>query len=529
MLRFAHLLVFAGLALSPFVMALFDSTPSSTADAFFFARQEASLLAFGLTAFLAWNRRERIRSLPPLEPSGADLLLALMLGAGGVTLCIWSRLVTALDLYAFSLLVLALTVCVCRKGARSLGRLRMPMFVALLVLPLPAPLYNEVVWLAQRLATDGASWMLSALGQDIYSASMLISLGQYDFWVIETCSGLRSVELLTLISILVLDLSPVRKRADRLLIPLAGCLALVLNMVRIVAVALYSSAANEVDHVTQGLVAVIAGTLILYGLQRAGFPWLDRGREASQGVSDLAATAAISVEESSLPVSYWAPPAAFVAVVVLLVPSWPVDRSVAAPVSGLPEMHLGWVSEDLESTRQFFNSLPVGRSLHRRYERPQSGDRRPERVDVYVAEKSRGHVRSSLTSSKFGWLGPDWEAVPDSQGHVWQISREGVWSLAHRGQEGALALVWQTGARARWSEALATTLAFDRVPMHKPALPRVFRLSTPIRGALNEARALENAERTILGFLGDFAAPLEGMAARASVATFAREEKDVDP
>jgi exosortase len=529
MLRLLPLIVLAGLALSPFVMSLFDSTPRSTADAFFFARQEASMLAFGLTAFLAWNRRERIRSLPRLEPSRADLLLMLMLGTGGVSICIWSRLVAALDLYAFSLLVLALTVCVCRKGARSLLRLRMPIFVALLVLPVPAPLYNELVWFAQRLATDGASWMLRALGQEIYSASMLISLGQYDFWVIETCSGLRSVELLTLIAILVLDLSPVRTRADRLLITLAVCLALGLNMVRIVAVALYSSAANEIDHVTQGLVAVIAGTLILYGLQRAGFPWLDGVREASQGVSEVAATDGVSRGKSSLPLSYWAPPAAFVVLVVILVPSWPVDRSVAAPVSGLPEMHRGWVSEELESTRQFFNSLPVGRSLHRRYERPQSGDRRPERVDVYVAEKSRGHVRSSLISSKFGWLGPDWEAVPDSQSHVWQISRGGVWSLAHRGQEGALALVWQTGARTGWSEAIATTLALDRVPMKKPALPRVFRLSTPIRGALNEARSLENAERTILGFLGDFATPLEEMAAGASVATFAGEEKDVDP
>ena len=190
-----------------------------------------------------------------------------------------------------------------------------------------------------------------------------------------------------------------------------------------------------------------------------------------------------------------------------------MPHRVHSPMSALPTTHRGWVGEDLDSRRLFFNSLPITQSRYRRFERERKDGRRPERVDVYVAEKSVSNVRASLSSSKFGWLGPDWEASPHSRGPLWQISQEGTWHQLYRGNERSLTVVWRTGARPLWTESFATLFALDRTPFRRTtsAPPRVIRLSTPVRGARDEAHALENAQRTLHAFLSDFADPLEAV------------------
>ncbi len=500
----------ACVAALPIIGVLFSSTGGySSAALLLFEREEASLLPFALFGLVVWNRLATVALLPDSENAQIDRVLAVFLTIGGIVMCAWALHVNASDLYCLSLAMLTLATCVRWKGAASLAQLKAPIGVALLVPLLPAPIYNEIVWFAQRAVTDVAALLLTWFGQELDSGSILISIEGYDFWVIETCSGLRTVELLILISILLLEMSPRRERFDFLLILAAGPIALVLNLLRIVAVVLFrSEVSGDVEHTTQGLIAVFFGTLLLFGLCRFGFPWFGRTRGLSEVADSRGGASGGLGGKATMPTRIWLPVGFAVSLIVFGVRGLPSSDDPLGPIEGVSTALHGWVAADLESNRLFFNSLPIGRSLHRRYEREREGGRGVARVDVYLAQEDPRLPRASLWSSKFGWLGPGWDSESGARVALWQVSASGVWSRATRGKAESLVLVWRKGREGGLRDVLSAALGTDAVfPSEEPA--RVFRLSTEIRPARSEAIALENAEKLILEFLDDFAANFE--------------------
>ena len=165
-----------GLLLAPTSAPITGTHPWVSAEAFFFDRQETSILAYALTGFLAWNRRSALLALPSPRPDARLAAGANSVCVAGLAALAWARLVEASDLHLLTVTMLFVALCVAWKGRPALRILGLPIVAALFILPLPAPLYNELVWACQRFATDGAAWILWALRVDFASGSMLIRL-----------------------------------------------------------------------------------------------------------------------------------------------------------------------------------------------------------------------------------------------------------------------------------------------------------------------------------------------------------------
>lgn len=486
-----------GLLLAPTSAPIAGTDPWVSAEAFFFERQETSILAYALTGFLVWNRRWALLALPSPRPDARLAAGANSVCVAGLAALAWARLVEASDLHLLAVTMLFVALCVAWKGRPALRILRLPIVAALFILPLPAPLYNELVWACQRFATDGAAWILWALRVDFASGSMLIRLEGHDFWVIETCSGLRATELLTLVAILIVELSPRREPRAWLIVAIAPFLALTLNVVRIVAIVLYdSSTANDSNHLAQGLVTVFVGAAILSSLQYRVF-----AQRSSPGP-----TPGDSPAEPA-PVTSW--PRVLTGVLLFGMTAVAVVVSPAAPrgttgpriFDAVPQDRPGWTSTQIDAERLFFFSLPIGDNYQRRYERSSEPGRASKQVDLYVGEKKAGAERSTLASTKFGWLGPTWESTRLREATIWQLGTTATWYQLRRGDEHALALVWYRNFDGGWKGAVRSALGTDRLRVHDVYIPQVFRLTTPIRVERNESFALANAERAINQFL----------------------------
>ncbi len=502
-----------GLVAFPAVLPLVDAAVSTEAEQFFFDRQETSVVALALALFAAWNRRFRLATQCASARSGSAPWLSLTLSLLGFGLLFWSRRVGALDLHLASLVVLLLAVATHLGGPSILRVARVPIAISLFILSVPSPLYNEWVWGAQRLATDFSAAGLELLGYRISSGSMLISVEDHDFWVIETCSGLRSMELLTLMAFLITELSARRSRWNVALLVFAPVLAFGMNILRIVAIVIYDhERANASDHVLQGLLAVFIGTGLLMGLQRVLIKEPPGGGPSSDAEA-LAASSSLNARSGEhlawLSTLVRRPDWKVMLVFVLAtagswLPRWPIEHGVQSEIHSFPAARTEWRSERSDSGRAFFNTLPIATTFRRTYESRVPQRRRVDYVDLTIWSKTEGADRLSLRSSKWGWLGPDWEATSRGLEAIWQLGATGRWYESFREDERFLVLVVRLDRRSLIREVADCLLGLARRPGAAQSDELILRFASPIPSNQLEARGVERARKTIYRFLDDF-------------------------
>ena len=499
------------LLLAPLVSRLGMGRDEATAaEQFLFDRQEAGFVAFGIVAFLAWNRRSALRRLPPARAFSVASTCALLLCVLATALLFWSRRIDALDLYLFGSIALAAGFVLLAKGWAGWRVLAIPLLLSFFVLPLPSMLYNEIVWSAQQAATDWAAAILVAFGYPISTGSMMITLGDHDFWVIETCSGLRAAELLFLMSIVILEIAPDRTRLDALLVILAAPLALALNTLRISAIVAWDhEQANASDHVAQGLVAVFVGSLTLFALQRLFARLFETRPQPAHAVETPVDPGddRRGLARGLIPI--------YAVTALLLIPlpwvsSFPPQHEHGPRFDAFPLTLAGWESEPRETNWMFFNQLPLGQTLHRRYSQTAENGR-ARVVDVLLVQKRGSSQRLSLSSSKLAFLGPDWESRVGEEAQIWQTGHAGRWHDATRANERFLVLTWKISAAGRLREISDPFLGLQRQPDAQPMYPLWIRLASPVLGEAGSARARERAKQSIYRFLDDFGPKLAAL------------------
>jgi exosortase len=221
------------------------------------------------SAYLIWNRRRQIaavRSLPSLW--GAALVLAslgvLYLGSLG----------SELFLQRISLISLIAGLVVYFTGWRRLWAVAFPVVFLLFMMPLPAVIFNQIVFPLQLLASRFATTCLETLNlfPVLREGNMLI-LDRYTLEVIDACSGIRSLISLIALALGYSYLSE-RRLGVRISLVLAMIpVAIVSNGIRVVITAMLVNyfgirAAEGFMHSFSGWVIFLISVMLLLGLHR---------------------------------------------------------------------------------------------------------------------------------------------------------------------------------------------------------------------------------------------------------------------
>jgi exosortase len=148
-------------------------------------------------AFLLWDKREKLRSLP-IQPSWSGIVLVvlglfeLLLGVLGADLF--------LQRTSFVLLVAGLVWTLLGRG--FLRELKFVLFVLLLAIPLPTIVYNRITFPLQLRASELASGLLQLVGVPVLRDGNVIQLPAMPLEVAEACSGIRSLMSLFTVAII---------------------------------------------------------------------------------------------------------------------------------------------------------------------------------------------------------------------------------------------------------------------------------------------------------------------------------------
>jgi exosortase/archaeosortase family protein len=375
--------------------------------------------------------------------------------------------------------------------------------VLLIGTPLPKPVEDEIVWHLQVWTADAAGWLLTASGREFSQVGVILSHAPYAFQVIDSCSGLNGIVILTLVALLVRELFAGAGPREWLLVALAPPLGFALNVVRIAFVAASPDPqAYQADHTPQGLAVLTAGTGILYAVGWA----MARRTAASNSAPPSPPPLAAGGVRSGLT----ACGLAVLAVLASTLPGFSMgDPASRLPGVEFPERGSGWTSEPATPQPLFDGVLP--RSIHRRYELEGAAHQPPEIVDLLIAyEEVRNPGASRLLSSKLAFPGPEWDLVSHSHERLWLLERDADLAVASQGPGGEHAVVyaWRARDRGLWRESWRSLLALESSPLRRERPRAAVRLVTyaPHDGQLVVDRAKQRLDRFVRAFREELAA-----------------------
>ncbi len=449
---------------------------SGEVEEWFFEPSDSSpIVVLLLCAWLLWRRRAR---LAPLWGRSGPLAWTALLWAVATAGFVWAVRTGAPDLQALALVPALLGAANLLGGPAAMRVAAPPAAVLLFALPLPAPLLNAVVWPMQVWTADLTGWMLGGLGLSALVSGDRIVMSDGLFAIIETCSGLRSVETLGLLSVLMIDLFGRRGLHAGLLLVASVPVAFAINGLRCVGLVLNPHSDVASIHNLQGIAMLLAGVIGLYLLDGA----LARVVPDPGPISAIERRARAARSERAPLAGRVAALAAFSALWLAL--SWLPSFDGPRPQAGDPQQELaeqlGRPGEHVVSDWLFLGKAMFGPTAHRRFA---SAD---ESVDVFLAAAHTGERLRSYLSPKVAFPGSGWIVERESEATL--AGHRVTLRELRKGGERLMVAHWFEGSPGLARETLRALFALDSSPWTRARIPVAVRLSTPLPGG-SEARA----------------------------------------
>jgi exosortase len=236
-----------------------------------------------LAAFFAWERRERLFQAAR-RPSAAGLALILL----SLVLFVAGTFGAELFLTRASLIGVLAGAILFIWGREHLRVLLFPIAFLLLMIPLPAIIFNQIAFPLQLLASQAGESVIAAAGIPVLREGNVLHLPARTLEVAEACSGIRSlVSLITLAIVLGYFTEP-RVRARIAIAVAAVPIAIIANAARVAGTGLVAewvspAAADGFFHSFSGwlvFIVAFAGLLLFQRALSAARAWSPRARAA---------------------------------------------------------------------------------------------------------------------------------------------------------------------------------------------------------------------------------------------------------
>jgi exosortase len=433
---------------------------------FFVEGETAPWVVYLLACAVLVRRREALREAA--SRGAPDPKLAIPFLAVAVGLYLWAARVGAPDLALLSFVLLAVGGALLAFGRPVASRLVLPALLMLLALPLPGSLLNQIVFLLQIGSARLAVLFLHAAGSNVVREGDVI-YGVNDFFeVVETCSGLRAMEILTMLSLAYVGLFPSSRLHAVLFVAAAPVVSFLLNGLRVGVLAANPESDVQTMHLAQGIAMFGAGSLAMMGLDRVLLRMLPPPESETRAVRPRGPVTRGSATALAALL-------AALAAASLVVPSGaPAARRVAGVT--LPDNLGGWTATPLDSDGLFLGSVHFTATSGAVYARD------GQSVTVFLGVDDRRPRRASIRSPKNLFPGKGWEL--ESHREIELRPGEPVEGAVLRsGSQSVLSARVYRGVDGIAGESLRQALALDDSPWGRRDPAWMLRLSTPVEPA----------------------------------------------
>ena len=219
-------------------------------------------------AYFAWMRRRDLAALP-IRPHWFGTVVVL----GSLALLLAGRLGAELFLARVSLVGLIAGAVLFLYGSAHFRVLFFPIAFLLLMVPLPAMIFNQLAFPLQLLASSAGEAVLSVSGIPVLREGNILVLPTTTLEVVQACSGIRSLVSLLTLAIILGKLTEPRLWARVVLAVLALPVAIAANAARVAGTGLAAEwispqAADGFFHEFSGWVMFVVAFSLLLAAQR---------------------------------------------------------------------------------------------------------------------------------------------------------------------------------------------------------------------------------------------------------------------
>ena len=472
---------------------------------FFLPTNTSPKAVFALAVALTYRKREGIRQALRGRGSPGAAIFPLV---AGFALYLWGLHTGATDLLVVSLVLVGFGACLLRAGAQLARALSFPLLMLLFAIPLPAPLTNQLFYDLQLQTARHAAFLLPFLGMPVVLEGNAIYGAHAQFQVVDTCAGLRFIEVLTLLAAAYAGWFPTGRLRTLLRILLALPIAYAFNLVRVCLLILHPASPLSSMHVVQGWAVFLGAVACLVYVDRVALRHLPRRPRAAAGPPTSArlhqpgerpaggSALALAVFLAALLCGFfwmrrWQPP--------------PQEHSTSLR---LPVEIDGWQMRRAAAMDDvFLGSVHYTARVHYPFQRA------GETIFVFVGHDDHTQRSWSFLSPKNAFVDAGWAV---EQRHVLLPEPGGprVESvLGSSRQRRLLSHTWYTNTGNLYAETIRAFLALDQSVLRRQEPGRVVRLSTPVGP---EAEEIAAARARLLAFAPTLEAALEEASTRAA-------------
>jgi EpsI family protein len=467
---------------------------------------------YAIAAALVIRHRESFRTA--MNGTGSSVLAILPLSLGAA-LFVWGHYVAAGDLLLASFVFVSLGVALLWFGKGFAAAWVVPCVILAFAFPIPAVLNNQVFYSLRLWTADQVSVLLTLVGFPVYHEGNVIYGADVAAQVIDSCSGLRAIEILTLAAFLFVQWSPADRLRGWLLIAMAPPIAYGFNLLRVCLIIPDPTSDLSATHTAQGWLAFFGALAVVVLIDRLlgrllpGQPSADSvapaARDHPRRMGDAVALASSRAGAWSIALAALLVTGVGVSV---WMPQWspPETRGSAdtafrgGPSIALPLDMDGWklgVAYPLD--HDFFWTVRFSQFANRPYRLE------GETVDLFLGYGDRRDRNTNLLSPKNALPERGWEVEGRSPAKLdsWGAQVERV--VARSGQRRILTYHWYEGVDSVAMEALRAVFATDQSPLWRSQPPRLIRIGTSVGVGASEEAA---ADRRLQAFAVALAAAL---------------------
>ena len=459
------------------------SIPSG--DAVLFASSEtAPLMIALLSLWLLYHRRVEFFALPrrsgPLWPAAIAFTV-------GSAIFVWAVYTRAHDIQALSLIANLVGCALLWRGLPALRVAAVPLLLLLFAMPLPAPLVASWVWEFQLATAVLAGWLLYLLEIPAVVSGDVIQLTGDTYQVIESCSGLRSTLSLMIFSILMSNLFDRSRWHAVGLLLVSVPIAFAMNGLRVLTLILNPASKIHTVHVAQGLVVLMCGLVLLYGvdgLLERFFP-VQRQTRAAVGAAnhgnDIAGIPSLQRAVGVL------------CLLLLLLgtlnylPRWQFHSKGGPQVDlAFEQVMTGWESRKIETMESNFSTKSFGYFHRRQYSQPDAHKQSElpmaaePPIDVFLGVGNHLDRFRSPLSPKNAFPGRGWVTEDRGEVHLDGTKAAITWKLLRSGTYRVIAYQWYEEDRGLLEEGLRSFFALDRSPFSRELPVIAVRIATQV-------------------------------------------------
>jgi exosortase len=221
-----------------------------------------------LALYFVWERRQGLTSAET-KPSWFGLAVL----AGGIAILLAGLLGSELFLSRVSIIVVLAGIVLFLFGWRQLRLLAFPLGFLLLMIPLPAIVFNRIAFPLQLIASRFGETVISAANIPVLREGNVLILANTSLEVAEACSGIRSLVSLITLALLYGYFTDRRLWVRLAIVAMAVPVAIVANGLRVAGTGIAAhyigpDAAQGFFHEFSGWVVFVVAFLLLLAIQR---------------------------------------------------------------------------------------------------------------------------------------------------------------------------------------------------------------------------------------------------------------------